>query len=190
MLVALKEAHCGNPDPWGLAWWHSILTPYFDSKWTGQTAAKWTKHTPLLSCCQLDPKENISMTFYCKIEKFSFKKMLLKTSSVKWLPFSATICLRPFLSIPIITSCSFYHGVDLCTMQCIELLEITCILLSNSYIRILDFSLPVNLTHIFIDPGAIILWYLIYPWGTVTKRTWSSKALVIHQQAQFFQLHI
>ena len=37
-------------------------------------------------CCQLDPKVHISMKYYLKF-KFSFKKMPLKTASVKWQPF-------------------------------------------------------------------------------------------------------
>ena len=33
---------------------------------------------PMLSYCQLDPKEHISVNFYLKIKKFSFKEMHLK----------------------------------------------------------------------------------------------------------------
>ena len=42
---------------------------------------------PMLTCCQLDHKEQTSVKFESKSKISSFMKMHLKTSSVKWRPF-------------------------------------------------------------------------------------------------------
>ena len=48
---------------------------------------------PMLPCCQLHPKENLSVKFHLKTQNFSFKKMHLTMSSAKWRPFvSASMC--------------------------------------------------------------------------------------------------
>ena len=44
---------------------------------------------PMLTNCQLDPKEYVSMKFYLKYQIFSFKKMSLNMSSTNWQPFCA-----------------------------------------------------------------------------------------------------
>ena len=45
---------------------------------------------PILACCQLDPKEHVSMKLYLKYQKFSFIKMHLKMS-VKCRPFCRSL---------------------------------------------------------------------------------------------------
>ena len=42
---------------------------------------------PMLTYCQLEPKDHVSMKMYFKIQIFSFKKMRLNMLSAKWRPF-------------------------------------------------------------------------------------------------------
>ena len=42
---------------------------------------------PTLNCCQLDPWEQISVTFLFEILTFSFKKLCSEMSSARWWPF-------------------------------------------------------------------------------------------------------
>ena len=42
---------------------------------------------PMMTYCQLDPKEYISMKYYLNCKRFSFKKMHLNISSRKWWSF-------------------------------------------------------------------------------------------------------
>ena len=42
---------------------------------------------PMLTYCQLDPKEHIAMKISFEIQIFTFKKMPLNMSSAKWRPF-------------------------------------------------------------------------------------------------------
>ena len=43
--------------------------------------------------CQFYPKEHISMKYFFEIQKFSFMKMYLKTSSAKWRPYCLGLTL-------------------------------------------------------------------------------------------------
>ena len=62
---------------------------------------------PMLPYCQLDPKEHIFNEILTKIPKFSFKKILLKMSTTKWLPFCLGLnVLKPIGSFISKMSCA------------------------------------------------------------------------------------
>ena len=82
---------------------------------------------PMLDYCQLDPWEQTSVKFFIKIQKFSFIKMHLKTSSAKWRPFcpggevnGCQLCISlevPFYKGGIFLPCSRYLANVFVTMS-------------------------------------------------------------------------
>ena len=118
-MLGLKLNHVSKRGPWWL-----LLAPchleLIEAEWRIYAAANIPPllqimacrlfgakplSEPMLSYCQLDPKEYISVKFYLKFKTFHSRKRHLRMSSAKWQPFCLNLNVLTLMPQQLVQYC-------------------------------------------------------------------------------------